>query len=79
MSIQAFLETLTNEEVAYLTFAFEGYSLEDLQLNPLMRAAERDFRTLADLEYKKRGLDYSQFEKWPTCEKCGQDLPKVEA
>lgn len=75
MSIQVFLETLIDEEVAYMTFAFEGYDLEDMQTNILMQAAERDFQTLANLEYKKRGLDYSQFVIRPRCEKCGQDLP----
>jgi uncharacterized protein (UPF0212 family) len=77
MTIMVF--DLTDEEVAILTYAIEGYQLEDLEQNVNMKSAHRQLISRLDAEYKKRGLDYNQFEKaQPTCEKCGQNLPEVE-
>lgn len=74
-----FIFDLTDEEVAILTYAMESYQLEELEQNVRMRFAYKQLESKLNAAYKKRKLDYSQFEEaQPTCEKCGQNLPEVE-
>ncbi len=60
MTIMVF--DLTDEELAILVYAMEGYELEDLEQSPNMKFAYKQLTGKLDKEYKKRELDYSQFE-----------------
>lgn len=76
MTIMVF--DLTHEEVAILTYALEGYQLDDLEQSANMRFAYKQLESKLNTEYIKRELDYSQFEvREDKCPHCKQSMPQV--